>query len=76
MLSRQSITGELYGLLLTLQNEKDAQLAPTAMPMVLAPLQNLPEDPTHGTITAEHPIYAELKERLDKTLRDGFARVL
>jgi transcriptional regulator with XRE-family HTH domain len=76
ILSRQSITGELYGLLLTLQNEKAAQLVPTAMPMVLVPIGNLPDNPPHGTITAEHPIYAELKERLDKTLRDGFAKML
>jgi transcriptional regulator with XRE-family HTH domain len=76
MLSRQSITGELYGLLLTLQNEVGAQLVPTAMPIVLVPMENLKCDPVYGTITNEQPIFAELKERLDKTLRDGFAKVL
>jgi transcriptional regulator with XRE-family HTH domain len=76
MLSRHSITGELYGLLLTLQNEVGAQLVPTAMPIVLVPMENLKSDAVYGTITAEQPIYAELKERLDKTLRDGFAKVL
>ncbi len=76
MLSRQSITGEFYGLLLTLQNEVGAQLVPTAMPIVLVPMANLKHEVSYGTITQEQPIYAELKERLDKTLRDGFAQIL
>jgi transcriptional regulator with XRE-family HTH domain len=76
LLSRQSITGELYGLLLTLQNEKGAQLVPAAMPMVLVPIENFAEQPPYGTITVEHPIYAELKGRLDKARRDGFALML
>ena len=38
MLSRQGITGELYGLLLTLQQGRGAQLLPVAMPIVLVPM--------------------------------------
>jgi DNA-binding phage protein/drug/metabolite transporter superfamily protein YnfA len=76
MLSRQGITGELYGLLLTLQQGRGAQLLPVAMPLVLVPMDRIDENPSMGTITRDHPQYAELKARLDKTTRDGFAMML
>jgi transcriptional regulator with XRE-family HTH domain len=74
MLSRQGITGELYGLLLTLQTGRGAQLLPVAMPMVLVPMATA--QGLRGTLDASHPDYAALKHRLDKTLADGFALLL
>ena len=76
MLSRQGITGEIYGLLLTLQQGRGAQLLPVAMPLVLVPMDSFTEKPPMGAVTREHPKYAELKARLDKTTRDGFAMML
>ncbi len=76
MLSRQGITGELYGLLLTLQQGRGAQLLPVAMPLVLVPMDRVDENPPMGTITNDHAQYAGLKARLDKTTRDGFAMML
>jgi DNA-binding phage protein len=76
MLSRQGITGELYGLLLTLQQGRGAQLLPVAMPLVLVPMERVDDDLPYGTITRDHPQYADLKARLDKTTRDGFAMIL
>jgi DNA-binding phage protein len=76
ILSRQVITGELYGLLLTLQPGLGAHLSPVAMPLVLIPMENLEEDTPRGVVKVDHPIYAELKARLDKTLGEGFALML
>jgi transcriptional regulator with XRE-family HTH domain len=76
MLSRQGITGELYGLLLTLQQGRGAQLLPVAMPLVLVPMDAFTEKPPFGTVAEEHPIYAVLKSKLDKTLQEGFAMIL
>ena len=76
MLSRQGITGELYGLLLTLQQGRGAQLLPVAMPLVLVPMVAFREKPPFGTVAEEHPIYAVLKSKLDKTLQGGFAMIL
>lgn len=76
MLSRQGITGELYGLLLTLQPGRGAQLLPVAMPLVLIPMDSLGETPPRGTLRTDHPLYATLKARLDKTLSEGFALLL
>lgn len=76
ILSRQVITGDLYGLLLTLQVGKGAQLSPVAMPFVLVPMDNLAGETPRGALSADHPLYAQLKAKLDKTLEDGFALML
>ncbi len=76
ILSRQVITGELYGLLLTLQPGLGAHLAPVAMPLVLIPMENLDEDTPRGVVNEDHPMHGELKARLDKTLGEGFALML
>ena len=76
ILSRQVITGELYGLLLTLQTGLGAHLSPVAMPLVLIPMENLDDVTPRGLVSADHPMHAELKARLDKTLGDGFALML
>jgi transcriptional regulator with XRE-family HTH domain len=76
MLSRQGITGELYGLLLTLQQGRGAQLLPVAMPLVLVPIDAFTQKPPFGTVAEEHPIYALLKSKLNKTLQEGFAMIL
>lgn len=76
ILSRQVITGELYGLLLTLQPGLGAHLLPVAMPLVLIPMENLEENTPRGVVKVDHPMHAELKLRLDKTLGEGFALML
>jgi transcriptional regulator with XRE-family HTH domain len=76
MLSRAGITGDLFGLLLTLQQGRGAQLLPVAMPIVLIPMDGFDQKPAFGTVNEGDPAYAELKAKLDKTLRDGFAMML
>jgi transcriptional regulator with XRE-family HTH domain len=71
--SRQGITGELYGLLLTLQTEKGARLVPVAMPIVLVPFSQLDEAPSFGTISENHRAYVRQKAWLDRAIEDGFA---
>jgi transcriptional regulator with XRE-family HTH domain len=73
ILSRQGITGELYGLLLTLRTEKGARLLPVSMPVVLVPFSQLQDTPAFGTISENHKAYARQRSWLDRTLQDGFA---
>jgi transcriptional regulator with XRE-family HTH domain len=73
ILSRQGITGELYGLLLTLRTEKGARLLPVSMPVVLVPFAQLQDPPAFGTISENHKAYARQRAWLDRTLQDGFA---
>jgi transcriptional regulator with XRE-family HTH domain len=77
ILKREAMTGELYGLQLTLQQGRGAQLLPVAMPLVLVPIEDFaPKKPAFGTITAEHEDHAEMKAKLEKCTRDGFAMML
>ena len=76
ILAREPRSGELHGLLLTLQQGRGAQLHPISMPMVLVPMTNFAEKPPFGMIDASHASYAGLRARLDKTLNEGFAQVL
>lgn len=76
ILAREARSGELYGLLLTLQQGRGAQLHPIAMPMVLVPMAGLADKPLLGMTEPQHPNYAGLKARLDRTLGEGFARLL
>lgn len=76
ILARQARSGELFGLLLTLQQTRGAQLHPIAMPMVLVPMKNLAEKPPLGVLNASSAVYAALKARLDATLAEGYAQML
>ena len=76
ILSRHTMSGELYGLLLSLQPGRGAQLSPVAMPLVLIPMDNLDEGTPRGVVRVDHPMYAALKARLDKTTGEGFAIML
>jgi transcriptional regulator with XRE-family HTH domain len=75
-LSRQGITGEMYGLLLTLQTDKGARLQPVAMPVVMVPFATLPDAPSFGTISENHRAYLIQKAWLDKALGGGFAMLM
>jgi transcriptional regulator with XRE-family HTH domain len=75
-LSRQGVTGELYGLLLTLQTDTGARLVPVAMPIVLVPLSQVGMPPRYGTITASDSCHAMFKNFLDRTLEGGFAKMM
>jgi transcriptional regulator with XRE-family HTH domain len=76
ILSRQAVTGELYGLQLTLQQGRGAQLLPVAMPLVLVPLDDWAPRPKYGTIKAGDEGFAEMRARLERCTGDGFAMML
>jgi hypothetical protein len=39
-------------------------------------MKNVDEDTLRGVVHADHPMHAELRMRLDKTLGEGFALML
>ncbi len=75
-LSRQGVTGELYGLLLTLQTDRGARLVPVSMPVVLIPLNQLGDVPSYGTISEGDKSYAKIRVYLDRTIAGGFATMM
>ena len=76
LLQRLALSGDLHGLLLTLQQEKGARLLPVSMPVALIPIANLKQPPALGVIGQNHKAYAELKAMLNKTISGGFAEML
>lgn len=74
-LARPVITGEMHGLLATLQAGRGAHLSPVATPIVLKPLSDVPS-PAFGRITRGHTAFAAYASLLARTLDDGFAALI
>ena len=75
ILARPTITGDMHGILTTLQAGRGSHLSPVSMPMVLSPIASHPQ-PVFGQIRpghAAHPGYASL---LRRTVADQFATFL
>jgi transcriptional regulator with XRE-family HTH domain len=68
--------GTMYGLLLTLQQERGARLKPVAMPVALVPVKNLEAPPILGAITPANKIYDDYRQILNRVTVEGFAGLL
>ncbi len=72
IISRPSITGEMYGILTTLQAGRGAQLTPVSAPIVLIPMGSAP-DAQFGRIAPDHASYASYLAYLKRTVEEPFA---
>jgi transcriptional regulator with XRE-family HTH domain len=72
VLSRPSITGEMFGLLTTLRAGQGAQLTPVSTPLVLLPLSTFTE-PTFGRVARGDDHYSAYAAILGKVLADNYA---
>jgi transcriptional regulator with XRE-family HTH domain len=68
--------GSMYGLLLTLQQERGARLMPVAMPVALVPVKNLSAPPALGAVTPANKMYDEYRQILNRVTVEGFAGLL
>ncbi len=75
ILSRPTSSGEMHGLLLTLQAGRGAHLMPIATPVVLVPISK-GSKPAFGRIVAGQEAFTKYRALLKKTLSDQFAMVL
>jgi transcriptional regulator with XRE-family HTH domain len=77
VLSRPTITGEMYGILTTLQVGRGAQLTPVAAPIALSPLTQAKSSMMRfGRVSAHEPDYADYLGILDRAIGDSFAVLL
>jgi hypothetical protein len=75
IVSRPTISGEMYGILTTLQVGRGAQLTPVAAPIALIPLGALKE--VHfGRVGPDDSCYAMYRKHLKRTVDEPFALFL
>ncbi len=72
ILSRPMITGEMYGLLTTLQLGRGTQLTPVSTPIVLVPVQSLGQDINYGRIDQASASYQKYLGLLRRATEDPF----
>ena len=75
VVARPAITGEMHGLLMTLQLGRGSHLTPVAAPIVLKPLKT-GQDAVFGRIGPDHRDFHAYSLLLSKTLDDNFAALL
>jgi transcriptional regulator with XRE-family HTH domain len=73
ILSRPTISGEMYGILSTLQAGIGSQLMPAAAPIAFVPLANAP-DAEFGKISRGHAMHARYRDHLERIVEESYAR--
>jgi transcriptional regulator with XRE-family HTH domain len=75
VVARPSISGEMHGILTTLQAGRGAHLIPVSTPIALVPLRGLAQ--VHfGHIKPNHAAYAKYRALLKRTVEEPFALLL
>ena len=72
MVARPLITGEMHGILTTLQAGRGSHLSPVSAPIVLKPLKP-DEKPAYGRIRPSDDAFGRYRTILRRTVADGFA---
>lgn len=72
VLSRPSITSEMFGILTTLRAGQGAHLTPVSTPLALVPMKQF-ADPSFGRVRPGDRSFADYSTILRKALNDGYA---
>jgi transcriptional regulator with XRE-family HTH domain len=75
IISRPTITGDLHGVITTLQATRGSQLTPVSMPLALQPL-NGSATASYGRIDPQHPDYDRYRRLLRKSVTDEFVKFI
>lgn len=75
IVARPTISGEMYGILTTLQVGRGAQLTPVAAPIALIPLRGL-KDVQFGRVGPDSACYPPYRKYLNRTVDEPFALFL
>lgn len=75
VVARPTISGEMHGILTTLQARRGSHLAPVATPIVLKPIGKA-DAPAFGKITPASEYYASYARLLRRTLQEDYAALL
>jgi hypothetical protein len=75
IVARPTRSGEMHGILTTLQAGRGSQLTPVAAPIALVPMGAMAE-PQFGRIGAGHACYPAYRKYLKRTVEEPFALFL
>ncbi len=75
IVTRPTISGEMYGILTTLQVGRGAQLVPVSAPITFVPIKTVREV-EFGRLTAGHPCYDVYRQQLKRTIEEPFVLFL
>jgi transcriptional regulator with XRE-family HTH domain len=75
IISRPTITGEMFGIVTTLRAGRGAELIPVSAPVAYAPLKALP-NAEFGRVAVGHARHAQYRKLLKRTIEEPFALFL
>ena len=76
ILSRPMISGEMYGLITTLQSGRGTQLTPVSTPLVLAPVKDFGDGIQFGKIDASSAMYDRYRKLLNRAVEEPFVMII
>jgi transcriptional regulator with XRE-family HTH domain len=76
IVSRPTITGDMHGVVTTLQSTKGAQLVPVSMPLVMQPLKLEAVRRSYGRIDPQHADYDRYRRLLRRSVTDEFVKFI
>lgn len=76
VLARPTITGEMFGIITSLQATRGAHLLPVSTPIVFLPPKCLSKPATYGSVDLNHELYDELKAYIRRAVEEPFAILL
>lgn len=76
VLARPTITGEMFGLITSLQATRGAHLLPVSTPIVFIPHKCLSTPVSYGSIEPDHELYDQLKAYVSRAVEEPFAILL
>ena len=76
ILSRPMISGEMYGLITTLQSGRGTQLTPVSTPLVLVPVKAFGDDVEFGKIESASPMFDRYRKLLNRAVEEPFVMLI
>lgn len=76
ILSRPMISGEMYGLITTLQSGRGTLLTPVSTPLVLVPVKNFEKELQFGKVAPNSPIFERYQALLKRAIEEPFVMLI
>ncbi len=76
ILSRPMISGEMYGLITTLQSGRGTLLTPVSTPLVLVPVKNFENEIHFGKVAADSSVFERYQALLKRAIDEPFVMLI